>query len=201
MRFAKKGFSFIEIMVAIVVFAIGILAILRLVVNNLSTIDKAKTHTIATFLAKEWIDIVYNYRDSNNIKEQPYNCVLNPDLFESPQAQLREDDVCIWYLGEWDYSILQVNFAPEWYSLLRPVDNTWFDNNKLYLTISDDIERYSYEEDGEETNFARYIRFLPIKDGDSTLDTDKIIKVESHVMYQRWSSIWEVILESFIGNY
>jgi prepilin-type N-terminal cleavage/methylation domain-containing protein len=49
----KKAFTFIEIMIAITVFSIGVLAVLRLVTSNLVTMDKTETRTVATFLAKE----------------------------------------------------------------------------------------------------------------------------------------------------
>jgi Tfp pilus assembly protein PilV len=52
-------------MIAITVFAIGVLAVLRLLTSNLVMMDKTENRTIATFLAKEGIEMVYNMRDSN----------------------------------------------------------------------------------------------------------------------------------------
>jgi prepilin-type N-terminal cleavage/methylation domain-containing protein len=49
----KTAFTFIEVMVAIVVFSIGILAVLKLVTNNLETMDKNNVRVQATLLAKE----------------------------------------------------------------------------------------------------------------------------------------------------
>jgi len=49
----KLAFTFIEIMIAIVIFSIGILAVLRLVTANLGTMDENNTRIQATFLAKE----------------------------------------------------------------------------------------------------------------------------------------------------
>ncbi|MEI8090964.1 MAG: prepilin-type N-terminal cleavage/methylation domain-containing protein [bacterium] len=48
-----RAFTFIEIMIAIAVFSIGVLAVLRLVTQNLVSMDKTGTRTVATFLAKE----------------------------------------------------------------------------------------------------------------------------------------------------
>jgi hypothetical protein len=57
---------------------------------------------------------------------------------------------------------------------------------------------YDYKNDGEPTWFARYI----------VIDTvtwvnkdDKLLKIESHVLYQRWALTWEKVMETFIGNY
>ena len=52
-------------MIAITVFAIGVLAVLRLLTSNLVTMDKTENRTIATFLAKESLEMVYNMRDTN----------------------------------------------------------------------------------------------------------------------------------------
>lgn len=61
----KSAFTFIEMLVAITVFAIGVLAVLRLVTQNLATLDITQTRTTATLLAKEGIELVYNMRDAN----------------------------------------------------------------------------------------------------------------------------------------
>jgi prepilin-type N-terminal cleavage/methylation domain-containing protein len=49
----KSGFTLIEVIIAITVFAIGVLAILRLVGQNLITLDTTQLRTSATFFAKE----------------------------------------------------------------------------------------------------------------------------------------------------
>ena len=49
----RSGFTFIEVMIAIIVFAIGVLAVLRLITQNLVTLDITQSRTTATFLAKE----------------------------------------------------------------------------------------------------------------------------------------------------
>lgn len=64
----KSAFTFIEVIIAITVFAIGVLAVLRLITQNLATLDDTQTRRTATFLAKEGIELVYNMRDSNLAK-------------------------------------------------------------------------------------------------------------------------------------
>jgi prepilin-type N-terminal cleavage/methylation domain-containing protein len=49
----KPGFTLIEVIIAITVFSIGVLAVLNLIMYNLSTIDKVQTKITATILAKE----------------------------------------------------------------------------------------------------------------------------------------------------
>lgn len=61
----KKAFTLIEVLIAITVFSVGVLAVLNLIMNNLSTLDKVQTKITATLLAKEGIELAYNIRDSN----------------------------------------------------------------------------------------------------------------------------------------
>ena len=49
----KSAFTLIEVMIAIAVFAIGVIAVLRLITQNLVTLDLTQSRTTATFLAKE----------------------------------------------------------------------------------------------------------------------------------------------------
>ena len=49
----KSAFTFIEVIIAITVFAIGILAVLRLITQNLVSLDITQSRMTATFLAKE----------------------------------------------------------------------------------------------------------------------------------------------------
>jgi len=49
----KSAFTFIEIMIAIVIFSIGILTVLKLVTDNLEQMDKNNVKVQATLLAKE----------------------------------------------------------------------------------------------------------------------------------------------------
>jgi prepilin-type N-terminal cleavage/methylation domain-containing protein len=49
----KSAFTFIEVIIAITVFAIGVLAVLRLISQNLIALDATQLRTSATLLAKE----------------------------------------------------------------------------------------------------------------------------------------------------
>jgi len=64
----KSAFTFIEVIIAITVFAIGVLAVLRLITQTLVTLDITQSGTTAAFLAKEGMELVYNMRDSNIAK-------------------------------------------------------------------------------------------------------------------------------------
>ena len=211
----KSAFTFIEILVAISVFAIGVLAVLRLITQNLVTLDLTQTRTTATFLAKEWIELAYNMRDSNIQKSLPRDCILDPNLSADDFGIIDQNKVCKWYFSSWanDGSVLQIAFDPEGYFFTssQKVETGFTDlreTNRLYYTtgmVGDhELFRYSYlaSEEGETaTEFARYLRFLPVKENDIHLPTNAILKIESHVLYRKWNTTGDVLLESFIWNY
>jgi len=206
----RNWFTLIEILIALTVFAIGIFAILRLITQNLQSVDQTKTRNIATLLAKEWMWIIYNIRDSNLIKKLPRNCVLQNDFNTDNFNEIKNlEDVCWRYFSSWaeDGQVLQISFNPEKYFFTKVVqrsdlfsDN--FANNKLFIHTWENIFWYSYDsQSSQATSFSRFIQFSSVKEKDKILPVDKILKVSSHVLFMRWSKTWEVVLESFIWSY
>lgn len=210
----KSAFTFIEVIIAITVFAIGVLAVLRLITQNLVTLDVTEARTTATFLAKEWIELTYNMRDSNKTKSLPWDCVLDPHLSADDGGYYDENTVCVRSFSSWteDNTILQVSFTPEGYIYTNIIKRAegFFDlwsENRLYYTTGNiagtQLFRYSNfpTEHLEPTVFSRYISFDVVREWDKILPPNKILKVESHVLYMKGSTTWEVVLESFIWNY
>lgn len=66
-EFIKKenGFTLIEVIAAIFVFTIGILAVMALIDESIIFSDQAKSKLVAAYLAQEGLEIVRNIRDSN----------------------------------------------------------------------------------------------------------------------------------------
>lgn len=209
----KSAFTFIEVMVAITVFAIGVLAVLSLITQNLATLDATQSRTTATFLAKEGMELVYNMRDSNINKWLPWDCVLVPNLLTGNWWTIDPDQVCVWNFSSWSKNqILQMSFSPDGYTYTLPVaaGNTFIElwsGNRLYYTRWDiwwhTIFWYSSRpiKGQNPTFFSRYILFTWVREWNVILPRESILKVESHVSYIKWTKTWEVVLESFIGNY
>lgn len=95
----KLAFTFIEVIIAITVFAIGVLAVLRLITQNLAMLDLTQMRTTATFLAKEGIELVYNMRDSNLQKSLPWDCILDTTLTGDDFGIVDEHKFCMWYFA------------------------------------------------------------------------------------------------------
>ncbi len=212
--YKKSAFTFIEVMIAITVFAIGVLAVLRLITQNLVTLDITQMRSNATFLAKEWIELVYNMRDSNIAKWLPWDCVLKTNLATGDRNEIDPDTVCAWNFssGSQDNQVVQISFDPVWYTYSLPVamGNDFAElrsGNRLYYTTWNvwwhDIFRYSSlpVEGKTPTVYSRYILFTGVREWENILPRDSILKIESHVLYNKGSKTGEVILESFIGNH
>lgn len=215
----KQWFTLIEILIAIGVFSVGVLAVLNLVITNLSTLDRTQVKTVATLLAKEGIELAFHLRDANLTKSLPWNCVFANDLYtkdpnfdiETQIANNLEQVVCKWYFWSGEHILYQMSIDPQHYYTVQivPYDEDFskrFETNRLYLYWDDihKIHRYSYQQkelSWEATFFARYLDFVPLQEWDNQLSSDKILKVTSHVLYQKWSMTGDVILESFIWNH
>ena len=238
----KLAFTLIEILIAISVFAIGILAVLRVLTGNLSTLDTANIKLQATVLAKEGIELLYNVRDSNLEKNLSWDCVMKPNVYGWTSGDLNiyywgSDDpeliLCSWKF--WVDKILKLSFDKNNYLYQELLDNKLesfddlFEKTQLCLFSWDNMYWYAYcdsDEKWKETIFARYISFSPVYYGDnlsadsvsnksvrnssnfasaqsnvSKLSTDKVLKVEVHVLYDKLGKTWDIVFESFIWNY
>ena len=214
----KFAFTLIEILIAITVFAIGVLAVLRVLTWNLSIMDHTNMKLQSTVLGKEWLELLYNLRDSNLEKELQRNCILNQDIYSwngndwtSIYESHTEDDICDGYFG--DNKILQVSFDQKKYLYQKltgySVDfDALFESNRLCLFTweiwGDNMSWFSYcsGDTWEPTFFARYLSFTWVTvDWWATLPEEKILKVESHVLYKKWHKTWDIVFESFIWNY
>jgi hypothetical protein len=185
---------------------------LRLISQNLIALDATQLRTSATLLAKEWIELVYNMRDSNLDKWLPRDCVLDSWFIIDPSNPVEPITACLRKFSLWNNKILQISFDSGDYMYALPVnrDTTFGDlrnTNKLYYITWDiwwhTIFRHSsrHQTNNTPTYFARYILFTGVREWIHTLPTDSILKVESHVLYTKWNKTWEVILESFVWNY
>lgn len=210
--YKKSAFTFIEVIIAIAVFAIGVLAVLRLITQNLVMLDITQSRMTATFLAKEWIELVYNMRDSNIEKWLPWWCVLKTWFVPDGFWNFDSEDICMRDFSSWVNKLLQISFDPDLYTYTLPVTaqtgfaTLWTENRLYYMTWNvwgHQIFWYSSRPISwvDPTFFSRYIVFSSVREWSKILPRDSILKIESHVLYNKWTKTWEVVLESFIWNY
>ena len=198
-------------MIALTVFSIGILAVMRVITQNLTAMDKAETTTVATFLAKEGIELAYNVRDSNLQKWLPRNCMLTSHVLWDVYDDVEPDQACMSYFSSGVAgSIVLLGLASSGYFFMdtKPLAS-WaselFDQSRLYHFTQDiqwkSLSWYGYTWDhGQESFFARYILFTWVQVSWQILPMQNILKIESHVLSRKWSAYQDTVLESFIGK-
>ena len=192
----QKGFTLIEILVVIVVFGVGILAILTMLTNSIGYFDIVNMQTRATMLAKESLDLAYAHRDSNLEQGYPRNYVTwteNTELFWKPGEKYK-----LGFSSDNNYYLLQKIEKQDQKSDFQSNFETF---RVVYHTGDNKPDHYRYLDNWEVIDttkgFARRIEFSKIEWGD--FSPNKLIKISSHALYQRWATTGEVVLEWFIG--
>lgn len=192
----QKGFTMIEILVVIVVFGVGILAILTMLTNSIGYFDTVNMQTRATMLAKEALDLAYSHRDSNLEQGYPRNYVgydetNNKEIIRTP------------------WEVYKLGFSKEGYYLLEKSEkkSDFSSNFYAFRVVLETGDRnlpsyYHYLEEKDATTdvskgFARRVEFFKVEWGD--FSPNKLLKISSHALYQRGSTTGEVVLEGFIG--
>lgn len=208
-----KAFTLIETLIVIVVFCIGILAVLQWLSQTLRNKDYANTQIKSAFFAREWIELLFNLRDANYHKELPWNCIFTPKTINNSFNE-DENPFCNGYFWSWtENQILKIWI---WSGGEYILVETWtlyddfyenLDWFQIYLhtgtKLNDEtwfIYNYTWTED-EKTWFARYLLITWVMADWQNIDKDKLLKIESHVLYQRWAITWEKVMETFIWNY
>lgn len=201
-----SAFTLIETIIAISVFCVGILTVLFWVSKTLRNQDYANVQIKSAFFAREWIELLFNIRDANYRKELPWNCVYTWTSSIYPGW-------CYKNFSTWTF--LKVSIA-SWDSYVNveikdklPEDFTWiFNEYQIYLHTWFTLGWntwfiYNHNPDNwKETWFARYLVITGVVDENSDLlDTDKLLKIESHVLYKRAELTWEKVMETFIWNH
>ncbi len=177
--------------IVLFIFSVGVLAVLKLIMYNMNTMNELEIKTTATLLAKEGLELTYNTRDSNRIAGLPRDCIVDKEYYD-----IMGTNVCKHYFLEGQNKrIVDINTVER-----SPVITNDLSETKLFINNNWSLE-YTHVPSEQPTQYSRYIYFTGVKDHDNILNTWKILKVESHVIYQRWSKTGEVVLESFIWNY
>ena len=208
-----KAFTLIETLIVIIVFCIGILVVLQWLSQTLRNKDYANTQIKSAFFAREWIELLFNLRDANYHKKLPWNCIFN--RIDSLKNNYDEDEnpFCNNFLWSGDANILKIWIwsGNEYVHIEKATLHEDFEQNLSWFQIyfhswnalnGETWFRYDYVwNEDEKTWFARYLLITWVVNNGEILPKDKILKVESHVLYQRWAITWEKVMETFIWEY
>ena len=209
------AFTLLEIIIVVVVFGIGIVSTLVLLGNNVAMFQHTKTEQQASMLAHEGIQLFFHHRDNNLFQGYPRNYF---DYEEGKEIFFGSGGADFFKIG---YSGSQEGFILEQGKDIKIDDfTTNFDHYRLYLFSGDTMiwsedknafSRYTHDETGIEDDrpiqYARYLVLTGVMEGNNLLPKDKILKLESHVLYKKgtdgWIKWWhtgEIVIETLIGN-
>jgi len=79
----KKGFTLLEVLVAVSVLVIGSVPAFSTIAQTISSATFARDKLIASFLAQEGIEIVKNIRNTNWIQGNSWNQGLSPGSYQA----------------------------------------------------------------------------------------------------------------------
>jgi type II secretory pathway pseudopilin PulG len=190
MKKQRAWFTIIEILIAIVIFGIGMISLLRAIVYFVASADEAKQKAVGIMLAKEAMDVIYNQRDTNSMRSVRWDCasinILKPEAcayrFESGKT----------------YRVEFNGFT--WFTISDPaLTSTWSSWNQLYLHTNNGIDLYTHEANDRPSVYTRYVQFSPANFGGSGLDMDHVLKITVNVTYIQWEENRKVILESLLS--
>lgn len=209
-----KAFTLLETLIVIMVFCIGILVVLNGLSQTLRNKEYANTQIKSAFFAREGIELIFNMRDANYHKELPWNCIFN-QVDDEIQISVDENgneisnSACDWKLEPW--TVLKISMWSGEYIHIESSGSIqdftgMFKNYQIYAHTWLNWQTWFYYDytwtEDEETWFARYLVVTWVTaDSTEMVDNDKLLKIESHVLYQKWALTWEKVMETFIGNY
>lgn len=110
----ESSFTFIELLAAIVVLAIGVLSVIAVSAKSYYAISLQKNKLIATNLAREGIELVKNVRNENWLWKVTTNssyCTLDTAASSCSSGRIKEDNSdCDWRCGSKDKAPDNDNF-------------------------------------------------------------------------------------------
>lgn len=182
---SKLWFSMIELLIWIFIFTLGLTWVYMLIVSTMWLNEYSKNSIVATNLAREWLEIVRNTRDTNyinlhnwnklpwisttnNFSTWVYYKVFNDFLASSLYTQKFEEITPFW----------------EWESEL----NGKMQNYRLCLN-GENLYTYDCSSSNKKTIFYRYIKFddVKYKSWALTVTEKDALKVKSKVIwYHKW---------------
>ena len=204
-----KWMTLIEILIAIFVFGVGILSITTLMTRNIATTQRVHTQNTALILAREGMEMLYNYRDTNTILGYERNCGQTEWAWRGDDETI----TCTSYRwsGETRYRTIDSNEWSQKISMqpLQITDDNFaslWSGARLFLSPHAEhtipYERYDHHSSGTATIYARYLIFSGLSDIPtwSPITSHDILSVKSTVLYEQWWYTGQISLSSFIAS-
>lgn len=183
----KRWFTVIEIIIALIIFGIWMITLLRAIVYYIAMGDEVKMKSEAMLLAKESMDIVYNQRDTNLHRSVKRQCA---------RIDASKPEACDYTFAPWTVFRTEFN-GYSWYTIVP--STTWDIANTLYKRDNNGVSLYTHQSNNTPSLYSRYVMFDTATLGSTTLGTWDALKVSVYVLYKRGGGSRKVVLESILS--
>jgi Tfp pilus assembly protein PilV len=198
--------SIIEVIVAIFIFTIWLSSIYLVITSSINLNEYGKNQIIASNLAREWLELVKNLRDSNYSNLHNWNSI-NPNLSWNYELETNLIQTWTYYKIELDYETIFPDFSVR----LEKIDDfkEWkeYVKNKMkdYELCINNAKKYTYDCNlwNKKTGIYRYIKFedLTYKDASwNDIVVNDAYKVISKVLWYK-NGYHEINLTTILANH
>lgn len=207
MKINKSWVAIIEVIIWIFIFTIWLVSIYLTISSSINLNDYNKNQIIASNLAREWLELVKNLRDSNYVNLHRWDSI-NPNLTSwfSNSSNLIQTGVYYKVKTGFDKSNawFTVKLNPiSWFKEWPEFINTDMKNYELCLNATNKYVYNCVTVWNKSTRFYRYVKFEDLKYKDSSwniVTVNDAYKVISKVIwYNRWYH--ETSLTTIIADY
>jgi len=162
----SKGFSLLEVIIALFVLSVGILGMLSLISNSISNSNGAKDMIVASQLAQEGVELVRNKRDSNALID-PTNVFSGLSSADNCRIDVTSTLSCAG-------SSYNLNYASDGvtYRFVHSTGSSTKFSRKIVITSPSTEER-------KVRSFAWWGPTIPSADGSNCYNVNKCIYVDT----------------------
>lgn len=209
MQINKSWVAIIEIIIWIFIFSLWLVSIYLIISSSINLNDYNKNQIIATNLAREWLELVKNLRDSNYENLHRWDS-LNPNLVTDYTLPVNLIQTWVYYKVSPNFSNVTTSFSVkldkivdfgEWPSLITTKMKNYelcLDNSNKYVYNSNCISAWL-----RKSWFYRYVKFEELKYKNAwwiDVVVNNAYKVTSKVIwYNRWYH--DTFLTTIIADY
>ncbi len=202
----KLWMSIIEVIVAVFIFSMWLASIYLVISSSINLNEYGKNQIIASNLAREWLELVKNLRDSNYSNLHNWDSI-NPNLSNDFDIVTNKFQTWVYYKVELDYEAIfpkfsvkleKINAFKEWKEFIK-------DKMKDYELCTNSVKKYTYNCSiwNRKTGFYRYIKFEDLKYKNSAWN-DIIVKdsykvISKVIWYKKWYH--EINLTTILANH
>lgn len=211
-RHSRAGFTLVELIVGMTIFAIGLTGILALLGTTITNSSYSRHEIVVAGLLREQMELVKNIRDTNLKNYVAWDKIYTERVLSSHWIEGK-------YMIENDYSSSEIRFDPSWsgdiiaspvylqdITTILPWDTGWiWEHTRLFL---DAQGRYTHDDAWTPTPYASYIIVSPLGYTGSTGfvpvvkdEKNQWYIIDARVIVKNWNNYREYDAKTLITDW